>query len=323
MKFTTYKLMEGKPISWQLPLTEVLIEKITTDRFGKKISEGLKRIKFVPGVNSFFTEDLSGDLKPQQIWFTKGELTVPNVDKVQNALLKAHPWYGKKYKLYSEKEESLLKLEVLRASAEATRLIDEADGEKIRAIALGVFGQNAFTWDEATAELNLREYAKRKPKALQAELKSKGYESKYLAALAFSKGIIKEGIGKTSVIWNDTTEGLILKLAKGESGVHKLGEFLSYSNDQSLLVIQEIGDRLEKMDTKTTDKDIINDKDDEIAKLKEQLRVQKMDLSEDKPPVNDQEISIEEARDKYFEVTGKKVPNVKKNDLNWIISKLK
>ena len=317
MKFTTFKLMDGlQPISWQLPLTEVLIEKIKNGK-----SQGLKKIKFVPGVDSFFTEDLSGDLKPQQIWFTKGELVIPNIDKVQIALLKAHPWYGKKYKVFSQKQESLQKLDALRVSAEATRLIDEADSEKIKAIALGIFGLNSSSWDEATAELNLREYAKRKPKELQSVLNSKDYESKYLAALAFSKGIVKDNIGKTAVVWNDTTGGVILKLAQGESGVHKLGDLLSISDEKSLLIVQEIGARIDKVVTKTTPADLIASKDDEIAQLKAQLA--EANKKPEKPHFSKNgSVTLEEASKGYEKKFGKKVPNNKKNDLDWVLSRL-
>lgn len=311
MNQTTYKLIgDKKPVGWQLPLKEILIK--------KGDNGNLQRVKFVPGVNSYFAEDIHKDLKPISIWFTHGTLVVPNVDKVKNALLQAHPWFNVKYKIYSKEADSLEKLEALRVSAEATRLIDESDTEKIRAIALGIFGQAAFNWDAATAELELRQYAKLKPLKLQKELKSKDYESKYLAALAFAKSIVREGVGKTSVIWNDTTKGVIMKLAKGESGIHKLGEFLSFASEESIMVVQEISARIDKVETKTTDKDLLADKDKQIKELKAQLG-QKTTPSENgvKKP------SIEEAREMYFKKYKKQVAVSKKNDLAWILAKLK
>jgi hypothetical protein len=303
-----YRQTSGKKTgSWQLPLTEVLIEKVINGE-----SFGLSKVKYVPGMKTFFAEDISDNLTGQNIWFENGDLRVPKADIVKNELLQAHPWFGKHFELFSKDAIDTKRLSALRAKNNARKLIEESDKEKIKAIALAVFGQAAFIWSEDTCELELLQYADSDPEKLERELADKNYESRYIAALAFSKNIVKANVGKTSVIWNDTTEGVILRLAKGESGIHKLGELLSVNNEGSLLIMQEISARLEKLEI--TPAKIQDDKDKEIEALKAELL--KIKQKETPNP------ELEEAIKQFSEKFNKVVPINKKNDLDWILSKL-
>lgn len=331
-KFITYKLKgDLKPRGWQLPLKEVLIEKKVNGT-----SEGLKRVKFVPGTNSYFAEDISGQLKPVQIWFNNGELIVPVVDKVKNALLQAHPWFNIKYEIYSKEMEDARKLEALRVKNEARALVDGSDADKLQAIALAIFGAVAIDWATSTCELELLEYAEKNPLALKRELDSKEYESKYLSALAYAKGIVKNNVGKTAIVWNDSTEGIILHTAKGEKGMNVLSDYLSVRTDESELVLQAIGERLKKLDTKSTEKTTddteakLKEKELELERLKQELLKYKQNsqpkpetvTTEKKESDSETELSLDEARAKYEEKFGKKTPNSYKNNLEWILGKI-
>ena len=126
---------------------------------------------------------------------------------------------------------------------------------------------------ESNQELKLRKYAKEKPVKLLQELKSKTYESKYIAALAFGKGVVRTNFGKTAIIWNNETEGVILTLARGESGISKLGELLSKRTDESEILLTAIGENLDKIAINLPKKAAAKetDKDAEIENLKAQL----------------------------------------------------
>lgn len=309
--FNTYQLKGGKkPASWQLPLTGVLIAK---DEGDEKI---LKNIKYVPGENSFYAEDIKGDVEPRQIWFSRGTIRIPKIDKITNALLQAHPWFNKHYELFNPQAVSKNKLEDMRAKDKARKLIDESDVEQIKAITLALFGARSFNWDDDTCELNLREFAEKDPEKLQKELNSKDYESKYIAGLAISKGILKENLGKNAVVWVDSDEGVVVKLAKGETGVTKLGEYLATRTEESEMVLQEISIRARKIDTTVSDESLsdklqekdqaLSAKDDEIAKLKAQL---KENLNVD---------ALKQAREKYIKLFEKQISPRYLNDLDWI-----
>lgn len=304
-----YKQTSGKKTgSWQLPLKEVLIEKIVDGE-----SFGLSKIKYVPGMKTFFAEDISPELKGQGIWFEDGQLIVPVADVNKNNLLQTHEWFNKHYELYNKDTIDSRELVALRAKNNARKLIEESDKDKIKAIALAVFGQNAFPWGNDTCELELLKYADTNPEKLEKELKNPNYESRYLSALAISKGIVKTNVGKTAVIWGDSTQGVILHLAKGENAIQKLGELLSVNNEVSQLILQEIGIRLEKLEVIPVKK---NDfRDDEIAKLKEELLLLKKERLANV-------MDIESASEAFKLKFDKEVPNNKKNDLDWVLNKL-
>lgn len=315
MNVKIYKLKNGKSKGdWQLPLTDILVERI---KDSKKV--GLRKLKFVPGTNSFWKEDLSGDLVPQQIWFTNGKLSVPKEDTLLNGLLQIHPFFNKFFELFDKEAESKRKLEALKATDEVLLLINEADKDKIIATAIAVFKQQAIGWNEFDCELQLRELAKEKPKKLSDALKNKTYSSSYLGALAFGKGIVRTNLGKTAIIWNDTTEGVIAKLAKGQSGVMVLGEFLSKRTDESELVLQAIGEKIDEKSMNIPKKETSgeSEKDKEIAALKKQLA----EATKEKDTNDNSElVALQEKYKEKFEVDD--VPARFKNNTEWISKKL-
>lgn len=319
MEYNIYRLMGGlKPVSWQLPLKQTFVKKFVTEN-GKRKDLGFRRIKYVPGTDTIFAEDIKGDLKAQSIWFERGEMKVLKEDKLLNELLKQHPWLNKRYELWSQEEEDLRRLKEYRYKGIARQLIDDADLNKIKAISLAVFGYKAIGWTDEKCELELREYADVKPKKLQEVMKDKDYESKLFAGHAFVQGIVKENTGNTAVIWTDS-DGVILKLAKGEKGITELGRYLAIRTDESELVVQSISDRLGKLDTNTPDKtaeEVLDEKDKEIAALRLKLSQIPSDIGADTGPD-----PLVQARKDFEERYTKEVPRNMKNNLAWITKQL-
>lgn len=305
MEVVIYRLKNGKTKGdWQLPLTDILVPRI---KEGENI--GLRKLKFVPGVNSYWAEDLAGDLTPKQIWFTDGRLYVPKEDTLLNGLLQTHTFFNKYYEIFDKNAEAVRELNALRAKDKVIELISGADVDKIVSTSMAIFGIQASTWDDATAELQLRKFAESNPQKLMDELNSKTYESKYLSAMAFKKQVVKYNLGKTAVIWNDETEGEILRLARGESGILKLGELLSKRNDETELLLHAIAEKIEKMTINIPKKDDF-DKDAEIARLRAELAKKESDLD------------LDLLRDQYSEKFAKEAPIRFKNDAEWLKSKL-
>lgn len=325
MEYNIYRMIGGdytQSRGIQLPITSEFIEKIIDDN-GKTISKGQKRIVYVKGSNSIFLEDKVGDMKPEQVWFKFGDLRVDKNDHILNEIAQKHSWYGKRYVLWTQDTEDKTKLEELRFKGAARKLIEEADLEKVKAIALAVFGYSAISWSDEKCELKLREYADTKPKKLQEVMNDGDYEAKLLAGHAFVQDIVKENTGKTAVIWSKS-DGVILKLAKGEKGITELGRYLATRTDESEMVLQSIAQRIEKIvtDTVAPDKDeIISAKDKEIAKLKAQLAATKPSQNGQEQP-NEASDELIEARKKYEETFKNKVPRNMKNNLDWINNRL-
>ena len=335
MEILIYKQLNGKTKGdWQLPLAEAFANKQSKD--GEEL--GYRKLAYSPGSGTIWDEDLSKEAKRESIWFRNGELRVASNNIILNKILKTHGWFGIHYGIFNKNSEDKKVLDELRFKTSVTNLIDDAEEDKLKAIALAVFGRPAFNWGFDTCELELRKYADESPLKLKAELEHDNYESKYLAALAFNKNIVKHNIGKTLVVWNDSTEGIILRLSKGEQGVHKLGNYLSERTDESLSLLQEIGDRIEKLEIslQKTDpnKDLkaeklkIQQEKEDLAKERLELESLRKQLQESKNGTLDidveetTELTLEQAREKYTELLGK-VPNNKKNDTEWLLSKIK
>lgn len=331
-----YKLKDNlKPISWQVPLKELVLEKIE-----EGVNKGLRKVKYVPGTNSIYAEDLKGDYQPVSLWFENGELHIPKSDILANEILQRHPLNNKMWYLWTEDGEIQEQLEKARLRDEVRELINTSDEDNLRASSIAIFGYTASRWSKDRCELELRKYADEKPLELKAELKSDGYESKLLSALAFSKGIVATNLSETSIVWNDTTQGVILTLAKGENKIHKLGEYLSERTEESLIVMQTIGEKIDALKVKTPEVETKKDKENELPNaVKELLEKQNAEIKRLKallenkdnpnPTTEDdgqthsfEEYSLEELQKAYEDKFEKPAPNSKKNNTEWLIQKL-
>ncbi len=311
--FNEYRLKEYKTaLSWQLPLKQVNIEKIIN---GKSL--GLRRIKYVPGSNSIFAEDIKGDLVPESIWFEKGVLFVQVNDLLKNEILDKHPWKDKLYELYSPAKEAKTKLQFLRGKDKVRKLIDESEPGKIQAIAAAIFGTVAFDWELDICELELRQYADKEPAKLEKELLGKDYEAKYIAALALAKRIVTTDTNSSKVIWNDTSRGEILPLAKGEAALYKLSEYLLTRTNESETLLQEITIRAKKfaVDVKNKGKD--------TKDMLVEAQASKIEELEKLLEKNSQEKELAEAREEYSKIFGKEVSMRFKNDLEYLNNKIR
>lgn len=312
MEYNIYRLKGITAINYQLPLKQTFVKKVV-EKNGEKKDMGYRRIAYIPGSDSVFLEDKKGDLKPETLWFEHGDIKARKDDVLLNTLMTVHPWYGKRYVLWSPELEDEQNLEELRFKAKARQLIDDADEGKMKAIALAIFGEEAMHWTEEKCELALRNEADVRPKELQDAMSDRDYESKFLSGLAYVHGIVSDNPGRTAVIWKDS-KGVILKLAKGEKGVVELGRYLSNRTDESELVLQSIGERLDTMEAFVKPEDIkiaMSEKDKKIAELEAKLA--EKDGQEDPVLIN--------ARKAYSEATGKEVPMNMKNNLEWLTAK--
>ena len=311
-----YRLKEFKQAkSFQIPLRDLTLEKFEKE-FNELRSVGQRRIKYVPGANSIFEEDLKGDYKAvPSIWFEDGEKKVPESNILLNQILQKHPWYGVHYEVWSEEGEVNQKLAEHKKRDEVLTIINETSDDQRKAIALAVFGVIAIQWTDNKAELELREFARLKPFELKKVLESKDYESKYLAALAFNKQIVKSNLGNTAIVWNDTTQGVILDLALGENGMVKLGDFLSQNTEESMLLLSSLNQKIDRV-VLSNQKE--SSKNNELERENAELRAELAKLNSGSQ--DQSEIGL--LREEYFKKTGKKVPNAFLNKEEWIREKL-
>lgn len=305
-----------------------------------------RRIAYFRGSSSIFVDDkVNKGRKPETITLLKNgdkgftELKVPKSNPMLIQYLEKSPEYGKVYEKFSQEIEDRAKLELFEKRDKARDLITTADDDVLKANALVVFGINAFGWEVTTCKAKLREMADDKPEEIINKFVADNFEGHYLAALAFYKGIVKENGSHTAVVWKDT-EGVIIQLAKGETGITTLGQMLYEGGETMRTVMQEIQRRIDVKNGRFTNAAPMSDnqpdeKDLEIARLKELLASkQEAAAPVDTPPntvvnaVNPSERFVVTAENKaegiklYQEKFGKNYPAFYLNNLEWLQQKL-
>lgn len=290
--YHTFRQKNGyKPVSWTLPIKNEMAKK--KDKNGVL---RLKSIQYVPGHESYFKEDHKGDEKPVVPTFEYGILKVRKDNTILfDMLTKAHSGYGNSFELVDKEKDAKKELDFSSKVRQALQLVNGATEEEVIATGIVLIGYNMMNYGETYVRAKLDNLAMKNPDKVVLEMKDGDYKSKYIAALAFLNGIVETDATLTSVRWSDNHQPIV-RVAVGENPFHKLATFLTDSDEQSRVTLQEIGNRVNGKETPSTSN----------------------------VTSGGGNMTIEEARYQYegkFE--GQRVPNNKKNDLDWILSKLK
>ena len=337
--------LQGKtPSTYSIPQNNVM---------ANKPGKGNKFIAYYPGQDSCYVEDITEknkDLRPAKVplfeYNVSTKQTELAVDESNFSLinyLKIHPFFNKKYFIYSKNGEAEKELSAYKEVEKALELIKESDETKVKAIAMAVFGLSSFnkTYTQCAAELKGK--ALKDPNAIILPMNEPNYETKYAAGLAFVSGIIKLNPTHTAIVWSDN-EGLILHIAQGENGLDKLTNFLTNETKEAQVLLQEFNNRLErkqKSEFSSNDAEqIISEKDAEIEELKRQLAEsnkakeevpvinetaevqEKEEEEENDSDENNEPISLKQLQEDYVKKTGKELPSRYKNDEVWLAKEL-
>lgn len=291
MSVVVFQVKGIAPTSWKLRQNGVM---------AYKKDSGLKFINYYKGQDSIFEEDITNkDIKASRVPdFTfnmsrnKTELVVNKQDTALINYLKAHPDFNKGFEIYSEEIESQKKLTEYEKKEKALEYIKESNEVKFKALALAYLGYDYFGKDYSTLSAKLKEMAFESPDKILSERESGHFENKYISALAFCSEVVKSNSSYTSIVWTEG-EGKILEIAQGENAIEKLSRFLLTKTAESEALLKEV--------MKRTDYEKI-----------------KVVYSE----VEVEEMTLDEAREKYIEKFSKELPPAQKNNIGWIKSKL-
>jgi hypothetical protein len=334
--------IEGKtPSTWGLPQTNVM---------GVKPGKGKKFIDYYPGEDSCFVEDIfakNKDLKPAKVplfkYVPQTKSTELHVDETNVSLvnyLKTHPWFGIKFSIFSKEKQAKSDLAEFENVEKALELIKESDENKLKAIAMTVFGLNSFYKSNVQCAAELKAKAIKDPKVIIEALEATNYETKYVAGLAFVSEIIKLNPTHTAIVWSQD-DGVILHVAQGENGLDKLTSFLTNETKEAQVLLQEFNTRLERkerMIAKAEDSvKLLSEKDSEIEALKKELEEAKQqkikdeedwkanlpNMDRDEEDESGPEPSVlEQLQADYVKKFEKEVPFRYKNDENWLAKEL-
>lgn len=263
------------------------------------------------------------------------ELQVPISNKALNEFMQKHPFNGVQFELYSEDMVVKKQLAEFDKVERAFEIVRETNEKRIQATALAIFGMEAYGWSVEKSKAELTSTAMKKPSLVIDKYENPNYEAYFTSALAFYSGIIKENNDISLVVWNDDLQHAIIPLAKGESGLAKLGDYFTNGTLEAKTVIQEVYARFNAKNKVTKQKATSSDesdKDFEIQKLKAQLEsLQAGNVTVNEPTVVSnsvfEQVAIEDMdihalRSEYIKVFGKELPPAQKNNKDWIRKRL-
>jgi hypothetical protein len=306
-----YTLKSGaRPAGWQLPIKNVMLNK-----YVDKVNKGQRSIEYVPGQESIFKEDHAGDEEPVDVWFEDGSLQVSEDNIALAEILKRHPWNGIHFELVDHDVTAQKDLDKMELRVKAYEKVSSKDKDEMRARAFVLLGPYVISQSDRVVESQLKQLAMDDPEAVLKEMKNPDYEAKTVGALAVLRGALVLNPTNTQVSWGDTGKQVI-SVAAGQDPITKLGQFLSGKDEDAKLTLQEIGEKIKRSYERKTDFTA----DKEIEKLSSDNDTDSVASQSGK---SSEELDIEEARVEFEAIMGKQVPNNKKNDLDWIQSKIK
>lgn len=288
MKQVVFRTKGITPLTWRIQQSSVFADK-----------EGrLVEINYFKGRKSIYVEDNEG-VKPTLVPLfefndsrNQTELIVDAADKVLIEFLKNHGHFNKRFEIFSEEAEATKQLTRFEQIDLANEKVKDLQGSELIAMAMLVFGLDSLNKDEKLLKVELRKVAFDNPQAITNKTEKSNFENVHTGSLAIAAGIVKVNNTLTSIQWTDSNKEII-SIAKGEEPIEKFGEFLSSNTDEAKLVLQSIGERLQKSPSNQENINS-NEPNEDLKNLQEQ----------------------------YLAKFEKPVPNAFKNNVEWITEKL-
>ncbi|RDY57570.1 hypothetical protein [Flagellimonas nanhaiensis] len=313
--FIKFKLTkERKPVSFQVPIKGMMLNR--KDRAGAP----LKHIQYIPGHESIWKEDHKGDEQPKNIWFEDGFLNVHKHNQNLLTILKKHKWFGVHFVMVDEEAEDAKELERFDLIERAIDKVNIANEDELRANAIVIIGSHVFDYSATRLKKALKQKAFEKPKELIEEMDKGNYGNRLAAALAVLRDVVIINPTRTAITWPDGKP--IINIASGQDPITEFGTFLSQNTEEIKVTLQTIGQHIKAKRTPKTEMDV-----DAIIPS-QQVTPEPEKVTVDAIPETievkeEPKTDLETAREAFKTKFNKEVPINKKNDLEWINSKLK
>lgn len=299
----TYRLKNGNPNSWQVPIAGQKMMKKT--KMNGEMVELPQYVAYYPGSTSPFVEDnKKGAFKKKNIWLEDQgegytEFYADSRDIILNKILQENSHFNKKFFIYDPDEEAKRELNLQVQKDEIRSQIMSANDNDSKGMAYAVFGYTAIAWSPVRAKnellkrLEMGEQQNMEPGItfIGKKLKDSDFQSKLLAGAAYHAKFVEDDSTFTKIQWADSGEW-IMNLGLNEIGVEKFANFLSVRTEESYRVIQKLGEKLNGIKKSAIQAEL---KDDE---------------------------TLESLQAEYEVKFGKEAPVRYKNDPSWIKSKL-
>ena len=291
-----------KPISFELPIASTMRVKYDD----KKRSLGNKRIHYIKGADGIFVDDYKGDEKSEKVFFEEGKLKVNREDKNLVTIVLGHSWNGIKFEQVDSDKAANVKLSKNALIKEALTKVDISNEYELKANAMILVGPHVASWSKVRVKAALEDQALETPKALLKEMATGQYAAKYVASLAVLRGVLVINPTQSAISWDDNQ--ILFSIPLGQDPITYTGIQLSANTDIVRNTIQTINEKIKRSYVHSYEANA----DEQVDKLTDSSSVNDVSLGE---------ASLEEARKDYIDVLGK-VPNNKKNDIDWLKEKV-
>ena len=300
VKKIRFKLLgERKPINFQIPISNMMLPR----------KNSLKKVEYIPGHDSIFAEDHEGDEKPEQIWMKDGILDVHPMNNALLTIMKRHPWNGRIFEIDDPDQKAEQDLQRYELVERALSKVNIAADDEAKAVALTIIGSGMLSQTNSVIRASLKKKAMDDPKELLDKMKSPDYRTQFVANLAIMRGAVVVNDTNTKVTWPNGN--VIVTVPTGINPAERLGEFLGQNTEEAMVTLQEIDEKIKRSYVKN-----------EPVTAEEEVKSIIEEKSVNLDAVDEPEIDIEEARSLYKFNLKKDVPANKKNDLDWILSKI-
>lgn len=299
--YVRFKLLgDKKPVSFEIPLSNMRVPR----DMGNGGAKVLKRAHYVKDAPSIWKDDYKGDELPEKVYLEDGYLDVSIYDKNLIDILKAHKMYKEVYDIDDEDVEALKELDKYDLIEKALERIAIANEDELKANAFVLIGAGVISMTDKVIRAKLKKKAFENAESVINEMNANDYKAKYVTALGILRGALEINATRTAVTWADGKT--IVTVAAGQDPLDKMAQFLSTNSEEAKLTFQEIGERVKQSYVRKTNPVLDINVNDAV--------------DQDDEPLDSSE--LEKATLEYKETFRKEVPNNKKNDLEWIQSKL-
>lgn len=297
--FIRFKRTKGKMgTSFEIPFKGMMLPR--KDKGGV-----LKHVQYIPGHESIWKEDHKGDEKPvPSVWMEDGFLDVHRNNENLLFILKNHKFYNVHFELVDEEVDDKKSLDKFELIEKAVEMVNIANVDELKANAVVLIGSHTINLSEVRLRKSLKQMAYDTPEDLIDKMGVGNYANRLAAALAVLRGVVKINPTQTAVTWPDGK--VIVNVAAGQDPIEELGAYLSDNSEPVRVTLQTIGERIKRSYVKRQEPNL----DDIVGSTD----------TGDNTDTGDSE--LEKAHAEYEEKLGKPVPNNKKNDLEWIQSKI-
>jgi len=205
-------------------------------------------IRYVEGEQSIFVDEQHPNSLATHIWLTKGSLYISAQDTVKNRFLKMHPDNPHKFFLHDPEVINARELDKIEHVEDVKELLRDLSEGQREAVATVLFGLTITRrWSEKKIKLELFKFVDKNPEKMKSVINDPVTEMTYLVAAAIKLSIIEVTTDKTSIVWSDTKLEII-PIPKGVNPIREMSLFMR--TDDGLITLQEIGDRVNKVQGK-------------------------------------------------------------------------